>query len=215
LAALVLAAGLAIAAPARAGLMDTWSYTTSISNTYYPPDGRAPFDEHNFFAFGGAGVDHAGFTLDPQNGSGLTGSTNVTLLRLGPKYLRLEAYPAYDFNLPFTVSVGIHDDASGQNGTVTLAGQATGEIWANGDYTNVYPFPVGDIQLKLHTTFDGPKTVSLGGRYYTVAAGDFDPLSQTVSASVIMSNTPEPATLTLAALGGSLTLVVKRLRNRK
>lgn len=122
----------------------------------------------------------------------------------------------------YSLSLALHDDASGASGSLTFRGNLSGFINK--------PFP-GSVDLK--NTFLGPtsQTLTLGKNLYTVTIGPFVPPPPvgtppfgdgspgSISASIAVQSsanaTPEPSSLVLACLGLPSLGLARWLRRRK
>jgi hypothetical protein len=102
---------------------------------------------------------------------------------------------------PYTLTLHLTDDFSGQEGTLTFSGKINGTLTR--------------FSSNLTNTFDSPQTqvLDLGHSRYTVTIGPFVPPGQPgstnrgsigASVTVDLSPTPEPSTLALAGVGLTL-----------
>ncbi|HEY7313651.1 MAG TPA: PEP-CTERM sorting domain-containing protein, partial [Gemmataceae bacterium] len=115
----------------------------------------------------------------------------------------------------YSLSLALHDTASGASGALTFRGNLSGLIGP-------------DDSVNLTNTFLGPKTqtLTLGGNLYTVTIGPFvsptwigDQGEGSLSASIAVQSaakaTPEPSSLMLACLGLPSLGLARWLRRRK
>jgi hypothetical protein len=183
-----LLACLALTAQARADFIP-WSYTFSSSPGTVSADG-------------GAGS----VKILPSSGSGLNGIKDILAAQLQTIAANPPAGQANFTNAPYSLTITLHDGASGKSGSLTFGGTLGG--WFNASTASIT------------SKFNNPITqqITLGQDIYAVTIGSFKSPGGSssgtfgrIGADVLVSGpgttppraAPEPATLALAALGAS------------
>jgi PEP-CTERM motif len=165
-----------------------------------------------------AGVGFTAFSRSYSSGSATIEVFRPTAFNNTPDWVALD--PATG---SYLLTVFLWDEASGENSWVTLPGSLSGQL----DPLANQPGPSAS---QLTNTFTGPARgdLTLGGNHYSVQLGPYVPASQvpypfgnydgslyaTVGVNV---PTPEPESLTLAALGvlGVLVGAYRRWQPRR
>jgi hypothetical protein len=141
------------------------------------------------------------------------GDSNIVATNLRTFSTATPDNPDVFTNKTYTLGLYLQDVASGQNTTLTFTGRIDGTLTATSS--------------NLANTFTGVtvQTVVLGDNRYTVSIGPYSPPgipgsvnagSISAHASVLVVALPEPATLSLSALGAVLVGVARwRLRARR
>ncbi|HEY7424648.1 MAG TPA: hypothetical protein VH682_10500 [Gemmataceae bacterium] len=145
------------------------------------------------------GVD-AAISLFPGNTTTGTNTGSVVALEvfysINPDALNTPTFGGPSAN--YSLSLALHDDASGASGSLTFRGNFSG---SGGTVS----------EASLTNTFLGPttQTLMLGGNLYTVTIGPYvnpslsqeGSLSASISTQPATNSTPEPSSLVLACLG--------------
>lgn len=184
-------------ARAQADLIQWTASGSPLGPNFNSSNGTAGIYSQNF----GVGA----ISLLPGPTKSGTNSESIVALKVGYS-INPDSSSAATFGGPsanYSLSITLHDDASGKLGSLTFRGNLSGEI-TNGNYfTNTYLGP---------TT----QTLKLGQDLYTVTMGPYvngtiiSPFGDngtygTISASIAVqpaaNSTPEPSSLLLACLG--------------
>jgi hypothetical protein len=183
-AAFAVLAGVALAAPARAGLV-SWNYSVSPDTPTVKADGNSSTSS---IALSGDGVVN------------VSGNSAVVVANLTALSTAAANAPETFTNAPWKATLTIVDTASGLSGTLSFTGMFSGTL--------------SSLSSDISNTFTGPltQTLTLGNNTYVVTATSFVPPSVPnatntggigASVEVRSANNPEPSALVLCGLGAA------------
>ena len=197
------------AARAQADMIEWTASGTPLGPNLNPSSGGTNIGSLNF----GAGA--IGMLPGPTTSE--TNSGSITAVEVGYS-INPDSSSAATFGGPsanYSLSITLHDDASGKFGSLIFRGNLSGEI-TNGNYfTNTYLGPTTQTLKLGHDLYTVTMGPYVNGTIISPVADDgtYGTISATISAQPLTNSTPEPCSLLLACLGlPSLGLTVWRRR---